>query len=107
MTAYCEFASWADDGGTMADPRASANSDSAIPRNTLVDNWYRDIFVRVVVVDQNDRLRNDHVTFQVDSILSRYNTPEAYVAVVLKHNYGLARGVLSGDTEPRVLFQAY
>jgi len=40
-----------------------ANSDRAIPRDTLVGDWYRDIFVRVIMVDDQDLLADEHITF--------------------------------------------
>jgi hypothetical protein len=47
----------------MADPRSLPDSDPAALGNTLLNDGSRDIFVRVIVVDHNDRLADEHVTF--------------------------------------------
>jgi hypothetical protein len=107
ITAYCQLASWANDGCAMADPRSLADTDSAAFCKALIDNWHCDIFVRVIMVNNKDRLADDYIAFQVDSVLGGYNTAETYVAIVIKHNRGLTRGVVGGGVEPRVLSQAY
>jgi hypothetical protein len=66
IAAYYQLSSWAYDGRPMGDPRSLANSDSAALRKTLVDNWYREIFVRVIVVHNDDLLADEHIMFQVD-----------------------------------------
>jgi hypothetical protein len=48
-------------------------------------------------------LTDEHISFQMDSVLSRYHRSIAYGAIVVDHNYGLACGVFGGDVEPRVL----
>jgi hypothetical protein len=63
ISAYCQLSTRAQDGRPAADPRALANSDLAIPRNTLIDDWYSDIFVRVIVVLNDDLLADEHITF--------------------------------------------
>jgi hypothetical protein len=46
----------------MAYPGSSANPDSAALRNTLIEDWYLDIFVRVIVVHDQDLLGDIHIT---------------------------------------------
>jgi len=50
MTADCQFTSGAYNGRSVTDPATLANSDSTSIRNSLFDNWYFDIFVRVIMV---------------------------------------------------------
>ncbi|MGD0965402.1 MAG: hypothetical protein ABSA57_16050 [Candidatus Acidiferrales bacterium] len=38
-----------------------ANSDSAARRNALLDNWYCDIFISVIVIHNQDRLGDEHI----------------------------------------------
>ena len=42
ITAYCQLPSWAYDGRPTPDPRSLANSDLAIPSNTLIDDRHRE-----------------------------------------------------------------
>src|SRR5208282_1950505 len=50
ITAYCQLSSWAYDGSPTANPTALTNSNSATLRNTLFEDWCRDIFVLVIMV---------------------------------------------------------
>jgi|ERR1700722_1987506 len=88
----------------MADPTSFADADSATLRDTLIDNWLRDVLIRVIVILNQDRLGDEHITFQVDSILRGYDTIGAYVATVIKQDRGIARAAIIGDIEPRALF---
>jgi hypothetical protein len=47
----------------MADPRSLANSDSSALGNTLLQNWFREIFVLVIVIHNGDLLADQHITF--------------------------------------------
>jgi hypothetical protein len=40
-----------------------ANPDSAALCNTLIGNGCRDVFVRVIVVHNQDLLTDEHITF--------------------------------------------
>jgi len=62
VTAYCQLSSCADDGRSTADPRPLANSDLAIPQNALIDDWHSYIFVRVIMVCDDDLLGDEHIT---------------------------------------------
>ncbi len=85
----------------MGDPASLPNSNSAALRYALLDNRYGDIFVRVIVVYDQDRLGDEYVTFDVDEVLGGNNAVGAYVAIVLNHNRGIPFGVVVGDVEPR------
>lgn len=91
----------------MSDPTSLANSDSAALCNTLIDNRRVDIFVRVIVVHNQDVLGDKHIAFDVDQVLGRYDAIGAYGAVVLNHNQGLPFGVVGGGIEPRAPSQRY
>ena len=43
----------------------------------------------------------------MDQVPGGYDTSIAYVAIVIKHNHGIAGGVLGSGVEPRVLPQAH
>jgi hypothetical protein len=89
----------------MGDPTSCANSDSAAFRYALLDNRYRNIFVRVIVVYDQDRLGDEYVAFDVNLVLGRYDAIGADGAIVLNHNHWLTGGVVCGRVEPRALSQ--
>ena len=55
------------------------------------------------MICHDDLLTDEHIAFQMDSVLGRYHRSIAYGAIVVDHNYGLTCGVFGGDVEPRVL----
>jgi hypothetical protein len=55
------------------------------------------------MIQYDDLLPDEHISFQMDSVLSRYHRSIAYGAIVVDHNYGLACGVFGGDDETRIL----
>lgn len=85
----------------MGNPTSCANSDSAAFRYALLDNRYRNIFVCVIVVYDQDRLGNEHIALYIDLVFGRNNAVGAYVAVFLNYNRGIPCAVLVGDVEPR------
>ncbi|MGB7727495.1 MAG: hypothetical protein WBL50_05650 [Candidatus Acidiferrum sp.] len=89
----------------MGDPASLANSDSSALRYTLLDNRYRDVFVRVIVVYDQDRLGDEHVTFDVNLVLGRNDAISANGAIVLNHNHRLTGGDVGGWVKPCALSQ--
>jgi hypothetical protein len=61
MTAYCQLSSRTYDRGSVANPRALPNPDRAATCNTLLNDGDFDIFVRVIVVHNQNLLSNVHI----------------------------------------------
>ena len=107
VAAYCQLSFWTYDGCPMADPSSLTNSDSAAIIDTLLNNRDHNVLVIVIVVDNQDRLSNKDIVFQVDSIFGRYDTAVSYMAIVVNYDYRFTYRVIRGNIEPCVLSQAY
>src|SRR5262249_60654113 len=91
---------------SVADPRSFSNADPATWSDALCNDWHGGIFVRVIVVQDQDVLSNVDVTFQVDSVLGGYNSSTGYDTVVIDHDRRLTGGVPGCDIEPGMVFHA-
>ena len=91
----------------MTDPRALADSDSSPVVKALTDDRDGNVFIRMIMIDDQHRLGNDDIALYVDSVLGRNDAPIAYVAIVINHNDGFTCWILGGDIEPGILSQAH
>jgi hypothetical protein len=53
IAAYRQLSPCAYDGSPMADPGSLPDSDCTAFGNTLIANWYCDVFIRMIVVHNN------------------------------------------------------
>jgi hypothetical protein len=98
-----DLASRANDGGSMANPGAFSDADCAAIGYALSDNWCLDVFVRVVVVHDQDLLGHVNIPFKVDPVPGGHNAAKGDYAIVVDDNRGISCWIVSRDIEPRIL----
>jgi hypothetical protein len=86
----------------MAKPRPLADSNRAAERDPLFDNGQLQIFVRMIVIQDQHLLRDIHKWLQMHLVLGRYDAAVADLATVVDHDSGRAGGVVGGDVQPRI-----
>jgi hypothetical protein len=100
-----QLTSRAYDRCSSGDPGSLAYAYSSASCDALLDNRHRDVFVRVIVVDDQNPLGDEHITLDVNAVFGGNDAVGAYRAIVLDHNGGVTRGIWIGDVQPRALSQ--
>ena len=91
----------------MSDVASAADSDSAAFCDSLVDDRYIDVFIRVIVIHDQHRAGHEYIVLDVDLIFGGNDAARTDCTVVLDYDNGLTMRVVDGRVEPCPLPQRH